>query len=69
MRWYCQKLEREALYLSDNVLWDGKVLEKPKANDKETRGIIEFNKHILKDNRVDNMILTVRDGIQIIRKI
>ena len=63
------KVRKGGFILSDNVLWDGKVLEKPKANDKETRGIIEFNKHILKDNRVDNMILTVRDGIQIIRKI
>lgn len=53
--------------LADNVLWSGKVLdEKP---DKDTRAIREFNRKVQEDNRVENVLLPVRDGIMIARKI
>jgi caffeoyl-CoA O-methyltransferase len=53
--------------LADNVLWSGKVLDaKP---DKDTRAIIEFNRKIQDDTRVENVLLPVRDGIMVIRKI
>jgi len=55
--------------LADNVLWEGKVAEKHKPGDKETRSIIEFNNFINKDERVENVILPIRDGLMIIRKI
>ncbi len=56
-----------ALILADNVLWSGKILDKKK--DKKTALIDEFNKKILKDTRVENVILPIRDGINMIRKI
>lgn len=52
--------------LADNVLWSGKVLsDKP---DKDTRAIIEFNRKVQQDNRVENVLLPIRDGITLIRK-
>jgi caffeoyl-CoA O-methyltransferase len=53
--------------LADNVLWSGKVLdEKP---DKDTRAILEFNHKVQHDARVENLLLPVRDGIMIARKV
>lgn len=53
--------------LADNVLWSGKVLDvKP---DKDTRAIKGFNEKINTDERVENLLLPVRDGIMMIRKI
>ena len=53
--------------LADNVLWSGKVLEqKP---DKDTRAILEFNAKIQRDKRVENVLLPIRDGIMLMRKI
>ena len=53
----------------DNVLWSGKVLEKATANDKETKGIIEFNSKVNKDSRVENLLLPIRDGLMVLRKL
>ena len=50
----------------DNVLWSGRVLE-PK--DDSDRAIAAFNDHVNRDPRVQNVILTVRDGIMLIRKV
>lgn len=53
--------------LADNVLWSGKVLdEKP---DKDTRAILAFNEKILQDERVENVVLPVRDGITLMRRV
>ncbi|MEX2230567.1 MAG: O-methyltransferase [Cyclobacteriaceae bacterium] len=53
--------------LADNVLWSGKVLDtKP---DKDTRAIVDFNAKVQRDNRVENVLLPVRDGIMLMRKI
>lgn len=53
--------------LADNVLWSGKVLDE-KA-DKDTKAIREFNRKVQEDPRVENVLLPVRDGILIMRKI
>jgi caffeoyl-CoA O-methyltransferase len=53
--------------LADNALWSGKVLD-PATADKETLGIIEFNEFVTKDDRVENLLLPVRDGLMVIRK-
>jgi predicted O-methyltransferase YrrM len=53
--------------MADNVLWSGKVLE-AKA-DKETRAIVDFNTKVQDDTRVENVLLPLRDGIFIIRKV
>ena len=55
--------------LADNILWNGKVVEPESADDEQTRGILEFNKLVQEDSRVENVILPVRDGIMLIRKI
>lgn len=56
------------LILADNVLWDGKVCQDPLPQDKQTVGIARFNDMISKDNRVESVILPLRDGLNIIRK-
>ncbi|HXK75740.1 MAG TPA: class I SAM-dependent methyltransferase [Bacteroidaceae bacterium] len=55
--------------IADNTLWDGHVLEKPHPTDKQTQGIIAFNDYIAKDPRVEKVIIPLRDGLTIIRKI
>jgi predicted O-methyltransferase YrrM len=53
--------------LADNALWDGKVLDSG-TRSKDTLGIIEFNEFVLKDERVENLLLPFRDGLMMIRK-
>ncbi|WP_167604987.1 O-methyltransferase [Maribellus sediminis] len=62
------RLESGAYILADNTLWSGKVLDKPKADDWQTLGILEFNEAIKKDHRVEKVILPLRDGMTLIRK-
>ncbi len=54
--------------LADNVLWDGKVADRPKM-DAQTRGILAFNDLVASDPRVENVILPIRDGLNIIHKL
>ncbi|MEZ5196971.1 MAG: O-methyltransferase [Bacteroidales bacterium] len=54
--------------LADNALWGGKVIQEINNSDKETRGILEFNDFIQNDNRVENVLVSLRDGIMMIRK-
>ena len=51
----------------DNVLWSGNVLD-PKADDENARAIVEFNRHVQEDARVTNVIVTIRDGLTLIKK-
>lgn len=55
--------------LADNVLWYGKVLEEAKSTDKDTQILQELNDLVAKDPRVESLILPIRDGISLIRKI
>lgn len=55
------------LILADNVFWDGKVIDEQHA-DKETRGIIEFNRYVKLDKMAECLLLTLRDGLMMIRK-
>lgn len=60
------KVRKGGVIIADNVLWSGKVLnEKP---DRDTRSIMEFNRKISQDNRVQNLLLPVRDGLMMIIK-
>lgn len=53
--------------LADNVLWSGKVVQsKP---DKDTRAIVDFNAKVQRDERVENVLLPVRDGLMLMRKV
>jgi predicted O-methyltransferase YrrM len=60
------KCRTGAIIIADNVLWSGKVLDKDK--DKKTKLIDQFNAKIMEDERVENVILPIRDGITLIRK-
>jgi len=61
------KVKSGGLILVDNVLWSGKVVGEKK--DKDTQIIHDFNQAILNDDRVENLVLPIRDGITMIRKI
>ena len=62
------KVKSGGYIIADNTLWSGKVLDKPAEDDFQTRGIIQFNDLIKCDNRVEKVILPLRDGMTIIRK-
>ncbi len=64
------KLNPGGIILSDNVLWSGKVLEtKFKKEDTSTPALIEYNKLLKEDPRIETVMLPVRDGLTISRKI
>lgn len=62
-------LPKGAVILADNTLWDGKVALDPMPHDSQTIAIDQFNKKIRQDRRVEEVILPLRDGLSIIRKI
>jgi len=61
------KVRPGGFILADNVLWSGKVLNQNPDND--TKSIIAFNQKIQHDPRVENVLLPIRDGIMMIRKL
>jgi caffeoyl-CoA O-methyltransferase len=64
-----KKLEPGGFILADNVLWSGKVLEIDENSDKETKGIKAFNDFVASDPRVEQVVLSVRDGLLLARKL
>lgn len=62
------QLSNGGYIIADNTLWDGHVLETPHPNDHQTIGIKEFNDLVAADQRVEKVILPLRDGLTIIRK-
>jgi len=62
-----QKMPSGGLIVLDNMLWSGNVLN-PKPEDKDSQALAQLNELIGKDERVENVLLTVRDGIQLVRK-
>lgn len=62
------KLKVGGLIISDNVLWDGKVAE-PNKNDSTTKLLREFNAYVHNDTRTKNVLLPIRDGLFVSRKI
>ncbi len=61
-------LPQGAIIIADNVLWSGKVIEKVKQNDDDTKALKAFNNKIQSDHRVENVLFPVRDGLMVIRK-
>ena len=59
-------LADDGLMIADNVLWSGRVVEDD--GDESTRAIKEFNEHVRADDRVVSVMLTVRDGMTLVRK-
>ncbi|MHA2168330.1 MAG: O-methyltransferase [Candidatus Kariarchaeaceae archaeon] len=62
------RLRKGGLMLTDNTLWSGKVLESP-GKTAATKGIQEFNRLAFSDTRVHSMIIPVRDGLCVTRKL
>lgn len=60
-------LSSGAIILADNTLWDGKVVQPVKESDVQTQRILEFNRMVQDDPRVENLILPLRDGLSLIR--
>ena len=63
------KVVKGGFILSDNVLWDGKVAQPNHLHNKKTASIHAYNQKIQNDPRVENLLLPIRDGIMIARKI
>ena len=57
-----EKVKKGGLIIADNVLWTGKVVEPEKDDDELTQYLIDFNKMINEDDRVENIIIPLRDG-------
>lgn len=64
-----QHLSKGGYIIADNTLWDGHVIETAKHNDLQTIGIQKFNDLITNDERIEKVILPLRDGLTIIRKL
>ncbi len=61
-------LKEGGYMLADNILWDGKVVEDVPSGDLYTHGILEFNRLIKEDDRLEKVILPIRDGLFLIRR-
>lgn len=55
--------------VADNTLWDGHVVETAYEHDQQTQGINDFNAYVARDTRTEQVILQLRDGLTLIRKI
>ena len=62
------KLSKGGYIVADNVLWSGNILKPEDEMDSETLALHQFNKKIQSDNRVENVMFPIRDGLMIIRK-
>jgi caffeoyl-CoA O-methyltransferase len=63
------KLADDGLIVVDNVLWSGRVADPPSEDDEDnTRALREFNDHVAADDRVVSVMLTVRDGVTLVRR-
>jgi predicted O-methyltransferase YrrM len=63
------KVRSGGYIIADNVLWSGKVLEDYEALDKETKVIMDYNDKVHNDARVQEVLLPIRDGLMIARKL
>ena len=63
------KLNSGGIILSDNVLWHGKVIEPLENKDSSTKAVVEFNALLKNDRRIETVLLPIRDGLSISRKL
>ena len=64
-----ERLNKNGIIISDNVLWSGKVLDSSLEKDEETHALVNFNKILNEDKRFETIILPLRDGLSISRLI
>ena len=63
------KVKQGGFIIADNTLWDGHVLTSSPQSDKQSWGIKRFNDYIAADSRIEKVILPMRDGLTVIRKL
>lgn len=56
-----------SVLIADNILWSGKVVQPVARNDRHTQALVEFNRMVREDPRVENVIVPLRDGLNLIR--
>ncbi|EKC73366.1 O-methyltransferase, family 3 [human gut metagenome] len=56
-----------SVLIADNILWSGKVVEPVAHADLHTQALLEFNRMVVEDPRVENVIVPLRDGLNLIR--
>ena len=56
-----------SVLIADNILWSGKVVQPIARNDHHTQALVEFNRTVVEDPRVENVIVPLRDGLNLIR--
>ena len=62
-------VKKNGFIIADNVLWSGKIVpQEGKKIDKDTQALLDFNDFVHQDQRVENVLLPVRDGLMILRK-
>ena len=62
-------MNKSGVIISDNVLWSGKVLEPLKPNDESTKVLLEYNRLLKEDPRLETVLLPIRDGLTVSRVI
>lgn len=63
-----ERLNSGGILIADNILWYGKIVLDVRDSDKETKAIMNFNKMVTEDDRLDNLIIPLRDGLMVARK-
>ena len=61
------RMNKGGIILSDNVLWSGKVVQTLEPNDLSTKILLEYNQILKNDNRVETVLLPIRDGLTVSR--
>ncbi|WP_081209005.1 O-methyltransferase [Salegentibacter sediminis] len=62
-----EKMNKGGIILSDNVLWSGKVVETPNAEDESTKALLTYNDILATDERLETVMLPIRDGLSLSR--
>ena len=63
------RLKKGGVLISDNVLWSGKVLQKPEKNDLDTKALQKFNTTLKNHSELETILLPIRDGLSLSRKL
>ena len=63
------KVKKGGYIIADNIFWDGNILKPNDQHDAYTKGIVKFNTFVHNDERVENVIFPIRDGLMILRKL
>lgn len=64
-----ENVKKGGYIIADNVLWNGKVIDKKTWEEVDTEAILAFNKMVQEDDRVQNVLFPIRDGLMVIRKL